>query len=177
MITRVIHTDIFKDKNFRKLNADTKMFYLTLILNDEIGQSRIYKCSDEFLAIYSGLTLTQVDKCKDDLEVAQMAIFKDDYVCISCDVGYVDSYYSGSKNDGAKIKEIERIPDDVLEYFLTILDTLSIGYRYYIDSLINNKSKSKYKSTQQNDSVDKPVDNYRYDDGKAKEFFESVKRK
>lgn len=103
--------------------------------------------------------------------------FKDDYVCISCDVGYVDSYYSGSKNDGAKIKEIERIPSDVLEYFLTILDTLSIGYRYYIDSLINNKSKSKYKSTQQNDFVDKPVDNYRYDDGKAKEFFESVKRK
>lgn len=76
MITRVIHTDIFKDKNFRKLNADTKMFYLTLILNDEIGQSRIYKCSDEFLAIYSGLTLTQVDKCKDDLEVAQMAILR-----------------------------------------------------------------------------------------------------
>lgn len=146
MKTRVIYTDIFKDEIFHNLNADTKALYLTLLLNEDIGQLRIYKCNETFLAYYSGLSISQIAKCKDDLEVAQLAYFKDDWICIASNIGFVESNYSGSKNDLAKLKEIERIPTSTLEYFLSILDTLSIPYRYCIDTLINLNSKSKSKS-------------------------------
>jgi hypothetical protein len=155
MKTRIIYTDIFKDEIYHRLNADTKALYLTLLLNEDIGQLRFYKLNETFLSYYSGLTLGQIAKCKDDLEVAQLAFFKDDWICIASNLGFVESNYSGSKNDKAKIQELERIPTNILNYFLEILDTLSIPYRYTIDTLINLNHKSK---SQKKDFVDKPVE-------------------
>lgn len=145
MKTRVIYTDIWKDETFHSLNADTKIFYLAALLNEDIGQSRIYKCSDRMLALYSGLTPQQISKCKDDLEVAQLAFFKDGFICIASNLGFIESHYGGQKNEVARAKEFERIPKSVLDYFVALLDTVSIPYQYHIDRTINlnNKSKSK----------------------------------
>jgi len=146
MKTRVIYTDIWKDEDFHSLNSDTKIFYLVILLNEDIGQTRIYKCSDRMLEMYSGLTAQQISKCKDDLEVAQLAYFKDGYICIASNLGFIESHYGGKKNDIARAKEFERIPKDVLSYFVAILDTLSIPYQYYIDTTINLNNKSKPNS-------------------------------
>lgn len=148
MKSRIIYTDIFKDETFQNLNIDTRLFYLSLLLNEEIGQTRIYKCADRWLSVYSGLTQSQINKCKNDLEVAQLAFFRDDYICISSNIGYIESSYKGAKNEIAKLKEIDRIPVAVREYFESILDTLSIPYRYHSDTAINLNNKSKAKGNE-----------------------------
>lgn len=167
MKTRVIQTEIFRDEIFNRLNADTKYLYLTVILNPDISQTRIYKCPDRFLGIYAGMTSSQLDKCKDDLEIAGLAFFKDGWICIASDIGYIESHYGGSKNIAAQVKEFESIPKVILKYFLSRLSTVGIEYQYTIDTTINlnNKSKSKSKSNEK----------IKESDERAKEFFNALK--
>ena len=140
MKTRVISTEIWDEEKVFCLNIDTKLLYLVLLTNPYIGQSRFYKINDRQLSTYSGLNVEQIQKCKRDLEEQQMAFFKNGWACIT-GYGFIECFYKGIKNETAKIKELEKIPKEVVEFFQAKLDTLSIPYRYPIDTPINHKSE------------------------------------
>lgn len=140
MKTRIISTEIWDDDNVFRLNIDTKLLYLILLTNPYIGQSRFYKINDRQLSTFSGLNIEQIQKCKKDLEDANMVFFKDNYVCIT-GYGFIECFYKGERNEKAKQKELNLIPKDIFSYFKDKLDTLSIPYQYPIDTTINNKSE------------------------------------
>ncbi len=146
METRILRTDFWDDDKIVSLNLDTKLLYLCLLTNRYIGQLRIFRMSGRTMSFVSGLSIDQLVKCKSDLQSSELAFFKNDYVCITGSA-YVESTYSGGKNAIAKQKKINEIPQDVLDHFNTILDTLSIPYRYTIDRdlnlNLNNKSKEQ----------------------------------
>ncbi len=175
MKTRVINTDIFRDELFTSLNIDTRYLYLTTILNPDISQTRIYKCPDSFLEMYSGIPHQQIEKCKNDLDIAGLAFFKDGWICVGSDIGFVRSYYSGAKNISSQVKEFENIPKKIIQYFVTQLLSVGIDYQYTIDSTINLNlnNKSKYEKKKEEESNNKYID----DPQKAKDFFETVLRK
>lgn len=139
MKTRVISTEIWDEDNVFSLNIDTKLVYLILLTNPYIGQSRFYKINDRQLSTFSGLNIEQIKKCKKDLEESKMAFFKDGYVCLT-GYGFIECFYKGSKNQVAKMNEIDKIPKDILSFFFKKLDTLSIPYQYPSDTTINHKS-------------------------------------
>lgn len=139
MKTRVISTEIWDVDEVYQLNIDTKLLYLILLTNPYIGQSRYYRISDRQLSTFSGLNVDQLGKCKRDLEESSMVLFKAGYVCIT-GIGYIESFYKGTKNEVARKKEISCIPKDIIGYFNEKLDSLSIPYIYPIDTTINTKS-------------------------------------
>lgn len=140
MKTRVISTEIWDEEKVFCLNIDTKLLYLVLLTNPYIGQSRFYKINDRQLSTFSGLNVEQIQKCKKDLEESKMVFFKEGYVCVT-GYGFVECFYKGSKNEIAKQRELEKIPQDVFIYFKEKLDTLSIPYGYPSDTTINTKSE------------------------------------
>lgn len=139
MKTRVISTEIWDEDSVFTLNIDTKLLYLILLTNPYIGQSRFYKINDRQLSTFSGLNIDQLKKCKSDLELANMAYFKDSFVCIT-GYGFIECFYKGEKNAIAKQKELAKIPSNVMSYFKEKMDTLSIPYEYPTDTTINTKS-------------------------------------
>ncbi len=139
MKTRVISTDIWDQDKVFSLNIDTKLLYLVLLTNPYISQTRFYKINDRQLSTFSGLNVEQIQKCKRDLEESKMVYFRDGWVCVT-GYGFVDSFYKGSKNEVVRKREIDSIPSDILSYFSSKLDSLSIPYTYPIDTTINNKS-------------------------------------
>lgn len=136
MKTRVISTEIWDEDKVFSLNIDTKLLYLVLLTNPYIGQTRYYKINDRQLSTFTGLNVEQIQKCKKDLAESEMAYFKNGWVCIS-GFGFIECFYKGIKNEKAKIKELEKIPDDVLSYF----NSVSIPYPYPSDTTINTKSE------------------------------------
>lgn len=140
MKTRIISTEIWDDDSVFRLNIDTKLLYLILLTNPYIGQSRFYKINDRQLSTFSGLNIEQIQKCKKDLEDANMVFFKDNYVCIT-GYGFIECFYKGERNEIAKQKELNLIPKNIFSYFKDKLDTLSIPYQYPIDTTINHKSE------------------------------------
>lgn len=134
MRTRVISTEIWDEDKVFSLNIDTKLLYLILLTNPYIGQTRYYKINDRQLSTFSGLNVEQIQKCKRDLTESKMALFKDGWVCIT-GYGFVECFYKGTKNEIAKQREIDKIPDHIMEYF----NTLSIPYVYPSDTPINTK--------------------------------------
>mgnify|MGYP000854550355 FL=1 len=252
MKTRIIKTDIWSSDEFNRLSNESKLLYLTMLTSPEIGLIEVFKISDRVLIFYTGFTLDQLNLAKDQLVMNGFVDFFDGWVCLRSEIGYVASNYRGAKNEIAKNREIETIPEHVRNHFNIEINEHGLGntssyqksgtsYKHrkiaekllgrslksneivhHIDHDKSNNSKSNLcvmyvsdhndyhlgkiklseipyvikldtlsskndttinlnlnlnNNEKKNDFVDKPVDNYRYDDGKAKEFFESVKRK
>jgi hypothetical protein len=150
MKTRIISTEIWDEDTVFRLNIDTKLLYLILLTNPYIGQSRFYKISDRQLSTFSGLNIEQIQKCKKDLEDANMVFFKDNYVCIT-GYGFIECFYKGAKNEKAKAKEIASIPSDIYNFFYKKLETLGIiekekQFEIIIDN-INKYGRKKMTNT------------------------------
>ncbi len=167
MDTRVLRTEFWEEDKITSLNLDTKLLYLCLLTNRYIGQLRIYKLSDRTMSFVSGLSIEQLVKCKADLQLSELAYFFEGYVCMT-GTAYVESFYSGSKNDTAKQNKINLTPQNVLDHFNSILDTLSIPYRYHIDTPLNLNNKSKPEEEKRIETVgvdwDKKSDVWQEDD-------------
>lgn len=131
MKTRIIHTKIWRDGYFSELNRTEKLLFIYLITNPYIGLSGIYELPDKYIKIELGLSQKELDKTKAKFEKDKKFKFYKSYVIVI----NVNRYqaFIGEKNERAKEKELELLPTEVL-------DTLSIPYRYPIDSPSNKKS-------------------------------------
>lgn len=134
MKTRIVHTKIWSDGWFLSLSRASKVLFLYLITNERIGLSGIYEIPEGKIMYETGLTSSDLEQAKKD--ISEKATFYKDWVKIH----NIDRYqsFTGSKNEIAKEKEIKQISPEVI-------DTLSIPYRYPIDSLSNHKSEIRNK--------------------------------
>lgn len=134
MKTRVIHTKIWDDNWFLSLPRASRLLFIYLVSNSSIGLCDTYEIPDAKICYQTGLTNAELEQSKKDLN--GKVSFLNGWVRIN----NIDRYqnYSGPKNEIAKEKEEKSIPPDVR-------DTISIPYRYPIDSTSNHKSEISNK--------------------------------
>lgn len=85
--------------------------------------------------MWTTLNSTELSEIKQKFHEDGKFIFVGNYVKVVNHEKY--NPYNGIKNDKARERELELIPQEILEN----LDTLSIPYRYPIDTSINHKSE------------------------------------
>jgi len=131
MKTRIIHTKFWSDGYINSLNRLEKLAFIYLITNDQIGLSGIYELPDNKALFETGLNQVEWESVKTKFQADGKFGFCNGWVKII----NVDKYqqFSGEKNEIAKKREISIVSKD-------ILDTLSIPYRYPIDTPNNKKS-------------------------------------
>lgn len=129
MKTRIIHTKIWDDNWFIKLSRASKILFLYVLTNPSLGMTGIYELPDGKISYQTGITSAEIEACK--AELSPKIIFALGWVKIANIERYQN--FSGPKNEIAMKRELELIPQDVI-------DTLSIGYQYPMDSLNNHKS-------------------------------------
>ena len=118
MKARIIHTKIWTDYWFKKLNRSSKIVFLYLLSNQFIGLSGIYEITNEQICFDVGITSTELEEAKKHL--SKKISFHENWVKIFNYEKY--QTYKGSKNEVAKEKERNLVPS-------VIRDTLSIPYR------------------------------------------------
>lgn len=135
MKTRVIHTKFWQDSYIADLNPTEKLLFIYLLTNAYINLSGVYECSARIIQFETGLSSSQIENSKDKFQSDNKFIFFEDWV----KVVNIEKYqnYKGAKNEIAKKRELEHVPD-----------TLSIPYRYPIDSTRNKKSKIRNKKSE-----------------------------
>lgn len=139
MKTRIVHTKFWNDKYIGELNPTEKLLFLYLITNEKIGLSGIYECSDRVIQFETGLSSSQIEQIKNKFVEDNKFLFSEGWVKVQ----NVDKYqvYKGSSNETAKNRELELVPDTVLDYF----DRVSTGCLHPADSLRNKKQETRNK--------------------------------
>ena len=136
MKTRIIHTKIHDDEWFTTLTPVQRYFFIYLFTNHRIGHTGIYEISDRTILFETAISSSQLSEFKKLLEDKEKALFHNGWVFVVKSSTY--GGYVGEKNQRAWEKELVAIPVEIMVYFN---DTVSIPYRYPIDTTINNKSK------------------------------------
>lgn len=136
MKARIVHTKIWDDNWFLSLSRSSRLLFLYLITNQSIGLSGVYELPDSKIIYQTGLNSTELEQGKIDLK--EKVGFYNGWVKIH----NVEKYqqFRGPKNEKAKENEIKLVPK-------AIIDTLSIPYRYPIDSTSNQYSVISNKYT------------------------------
>lgn len=130
MKTRIIHTKIWQDEWFCSLSRSSSLIFLYLLTCQENNLSGIFELPDRNICFNARVTEKELEASKKEL--AGKVAFYNGWIRIINSNKY--QIFTGEKNEIAKEKEIKIIPPE-------ILDTLSIEYRYPIDSLSNHKSE------------------------------------
>lgn len=135
MKTRIVHTKVWQDDWFTNLSRSSKILFLYLLTNDQIGLSGKFELTDRRILFDTGLNNQELDQGKIDLK--NKIAFFNGWVWIRNTDKYNKQYTASSKNQVALDRENSFIPDSVREYF----DSLSIDYPSSMDSTINHKSE------------------------------------
>lgn len=132
MKTRIIYTKIWQDEWFCILPRASRLVFLYLLTCPQNNLCGIFEVSDRQIVFDAGVSRDELDQAKKDLE--GRVVFSAGWVKIINSARY-NGYGSSPKLDVAIKREISLIPEKIREE----IDRLSIGYRYPIDTPINNK--------------------------------------
>lgn len=136
MKTRIVFTKIHEDSYFRSLSDREQCFFFFLLTNERVNLSGMYHCPDWYiLGVKPHWNQKSLNEMKSKFQANGKFAFIDGWVKILNYSKY--NQYAGSRLDKALENELSSIPNEVKE---CNIDTLSIGYRYPIDTSNNNKS-------------------------------------
>ena len=158
MKTAIVKTTFWEEESFAEMNIDTKLVYFYLLTNPKREIVNVMRINRKVMSAHSGLTVEQINVCLNQLVAQNYIVMFESYISLVKD--HVQAK-SGRFTQAAIYRELSTIPQ-------VVKDALS---EFVSGTVPEHKDKDKDKVIQL------PVDNYVYDDGKAKEFFESVKRK
>ena len=114
MQTAIIKTDIWKDRNIRQLNLDTKIVYLCLLTNPERNTTRFLKIDEDYLCLQSGIDYRQLEQIKTQLETNDLVYFVDSWA-IFCDTAYVEPA-KGKLSQIIYNRDLEKVPKYIQDY-------------------------------------------------------------
>lgn len=134
--TRIIWTKFWNDDKVVGLDETTKLIFIYYFTNELIGLTGIYEITDRRVVFDTGIVLDKLKSCKKKLQKMNRIFFHDNWVYV-VNAQKLGGYY-GEKLNPALLKEIDRIPIKVYRYFT---NTLSIPYRYTMDTIRNHKSE------------------------------------
>ena len=140
MKTRSIHTRIWGDGWFEKLNWSEKLLFIYVITNEHINLPGIYELSDRRILVETGLTTPQLGKAK--ISLKGKVLFYNGWVIVK----NIEKYdnFKGGKLEIAKNSQLKEIPKEIIDLAdkLRQIDTLSIEYLYPIDTPNSNSNSN-----------------------------------
>ena len=137
MKTRIIHTKYWEDEKVSSLQRDAKLLFIYLLTNSRINLFGVYELSDRIMCFDTGLNEEELSIAKEELQDTFRVIFYDGWVYVANAEKH--SKYTGEKNETAKARDAELIPDEVANYYDSI--GYPIPYRYSMASSKTYKTK------------------------------------
>ncbi len=120
MKTRILHTQFWKDGFVRRLKSNEKLVYAYLLTNDKVNIIFCFELTIDEIAFDLGLTKKQVTSSLKKLsENKKISCYKDWIFLLNANKYET---YSGSKNEIAKQKIVEKMSKDVLDWLNNPLD-------------------------------------------------------
>lgn len=138
MKTRIIYTKFWEDEFILSLTPKEKCLYSFYLTNSNVGLTGIYEIAKHLVSVFTGLTANEIEVANQKFMKANKILFHDSWVKIVNAEKY--QQFTGTLNEKAKEKEMELIPNTVLEE----LDTLYMEYEgvsTIVDTLNNQKSE------------------------------------
>lgn len=142
MQTRIIKTGIFTDEKMLGETPDIRFICVYLYTNSHIGLSDIYKIPVQLIQLETGFDITIIKLALDRLKERGILVHHNYLWVKLLRHDFASLVYSGEKNEVAKRKQQDLIPDDIVDYFNgfdTSMDT-SIDSSYKSE-IINHKSR------------------------------------
>lgn len=140
MKTRIIKTKIWSDSKFLELSPNARLVLLFLLTSPYVGMTNFIECADIFIVASTGVK--ELPKIKAELESTKIAFFHDGWIIIP-NLEKHNNYNNSPSNEKVYNNEISAVPQSILEYFNTSMDTSVDGtvYSNHKSKTINNKSK------------------------------------
>lgn len=118
MKTRIIHTKFWQDSFVCELDIKTKLTFLYLLTNAQIGLTGIYELPDRFILFDVGITNEELEEIKKTLAKGDKIYFIDGYIAIKNTTKYND-YSKGNENQvKAFNRELNLLPERVKKYLV-----------------------------------------------------------
>lgn len=135
MKTRIIHTKIWDDEFFQSLSQETQLVFLYILTCQDINICGAFELADRKILYYTNISPEQLETAKSEL--LPKVIFKNGWVIVK----NVDKYnrYVGEKNDTARKRELELVPEEIRYCIDTSINTSIHTTLYH-----NHNQKSEY---------------------------------
>jgi len=142
MKTRMLYTRFWQDEVIQGLSLEAQHLYVYLLTCPHINLTAIFQLTPAYIKLECKLSLSQIKEAKKELQKKERVFFYKSWVYIPRADKY-NKYSLGEKTGVAYIKELEKLPAEVLNY----IHTLSIPYRYPIDTPRNKKEEIRNKKS------------------------------
>jgi hypothetical protein len=142
MKTRIIQTRFWDDEFVFNASKDAKLLYIFLLTSQYINISGIFQLDERKIAFETGLTPKEFERAKEEIETAKKVFFYKGWVKV-INAEKNNGYKNSPLNEVAYQREVSLIPQCVLDYFDSSMDTSidSSTYTNHKSEIINNKYK------------------------------------
>jgi hypothetical protein len=142
MKTRIIQTRFWDDEFVFNASKDAKLLYIYLLTSQYINISGIFQLDERKIAFETGLTPKEFEKAKQEIETAKKVFFYKGWVKV-INAEKNNGYKNSPLNEVAYQRELSLIPQGVLDYFNSSIDTSidSSMHTNHKSEIRNNKSK------------------------------------
>lgn len=147
MKTRIVKPKLWTDPSFVEYKPTTKLLFLYLVTNDQLGLSPYLQITDRQMTFDTGLNSSQLEESKKEIQDSGLILFAENWVLHNHDLAYID-YEGRDRVVESKQSEIEAIPQPIKE----VLNGLITGYKPVLNhklktinpksEIINTKSKT-----------------------------------
>lgn len=122
MKTRIIQTRFYKDNEVRKLSLFGQHLFMFLLTSEHINISGIFELPDDYICLESKLSPDQLEIAKKELITLKKVLFFDGWIKV-VNAEKNNQYRNSPKNEAAYQREISQVPQRILEYFDSSIDT------------------------------------------------------
>lgn len=123
MKTRILHTKIWSDSWFRRLDTTEKVFFLYLISNELVNIIHLYELPISVATMQTNIPVEDLERIREKFQADNKLDFYGDYVLINN--AYKYQYYKGIKNNRLKLRLVFEMSDDTIKHYSkTIIDLL-----------------------------------------------------
>lgn len=142
MKTRIIQTRFWDDEFVFNASKDAKLLYIYLLTSQYINISGIFQLDERKIAFETGLTPKEFERAKEEIVSANKVIFYKGWVKVF-NAEKNNGYKNSPLNQVAYERELSLIPQCVLDYFNSSIDTSidSSMHTNHKSEIINNKYK------------------------------------
>ena len=137
MKTRIIETKFWKDPYIITLTVEERLLYLYFLTNERVNIIQCYEITDREISFDTGLQGGLIGASKKKFAVDKKIAFSKNYVYLLNAYRYEN--YTGELAIKGKIKLLNQLPKDILEWYKTITP-LQGGLKGTIT--INNKQEA-----------------------------------
>lgn len=140
MKTRIVKPKLWTDPSFVEFKPTTKLLFMYLVTNDQLGLSPYLQITDRQMMFDTGLNSAQLEESKKEIQGSGLILFAENWTFHNHDLAYVD-YEGRDRVVESKQLEIGAVPQHVKE----VLNGLITGYKPVLNhkpKTINPKSKT-----------------------------------